>query len=81
MPVTRLVKTPPQKISPMPAPEPARKVLGFYLDSEGQIQVLEEGLTAVERLALLNFGQNFCQLQSRAFVFSSGEKTRLSETG
>ena len=69
------------KIARMPAPEPARKVLGFYFDSAGEIRVLEEGLTKVERLALLNYGQNFCQLQSRAFVFSSGEKTRLSETG
>jgi hypothetical protein len=71
----------PTKIASMPPAEQSRKVLGFYFDSAGEIQILDEGLSKIERLALLSYAQNFCYLESRRLVITDLGKARLAETG
>jgi len=50
-------------------PPAKRKVLAFYFDRFGEIHATEEGLSKTERLALLNFGREYCGYKSKDLFF------------
>lgn len=66
--------------APLPPAAQARKVLGFYLDAAGDIQILDQGLSGIERMALLSYAHNFCYLESRNLVIKDLSKIKLAET-
>jgi hypothetical protein len=69
-------------ITEMPRAEaPKRKILGFYFDSLGEIETVEEGLTETERLALLNFGRIFCSHESELAYSKIRGKVASALTG
>lgn len=61
------------------AETPERKFIGFYYDSDGEMQVLEEGLSKTERLALLNFAERYCRIESDEVAEANRKRIKSSE--
>jgi hypothetical protein len=54
---------------------PKRKILGFYFDSLGKIQTLEEGLSETEKLALLQFMQCYGRAEAEE-IYSRSQRSK-----
>jgi len=63
-----------------PAEKPQRKVLGFYFDLDGQIQIMEEGLNETEKMAMLLFIEHYAFSQGRQTFAEIRKRAMTAET-